>query len=94
MHIQLSFEAGNVIRTVRRKINPELCTQAWCKFYEILTRFPQLTQTNNSDEFKSLHLCEAPGAFITSLNHYLTLQLHGLSAQFQRLELSNVLPYL
>lgn len=46
--------------------------QAWCKFYEILKNFPIIPDGNIQDKMlKSLHLCEAPGAFVCSLNHYL-----------------------
>lgn len=63
-------QAGYVISTLKKKIHPELLTQAWCKFYEILCKFP-VVRVGHSKQFRSLHLCEAPGAFICSLNHYL-----------------------
>jgi cap2 methyltransferase len=49
-----------------------LMTQAWIKFYEILSNFPQLSETNLDYEpqLSSLHLCEAPGAFISALLQY------------------------
>ena len=48
-----------------------LLTQAWMKFYEILTHFPKLTESSQSGRpIRSLHLCEAPGAFISALVHY------------------------
>ncbi|OWF49722.1 cap-specific mRNA (nucleoside-2'-O-)-methyltransferase 2-like [Mizuhopecten yessoensis] len=61
--------AGTVISELRENFKPELCTQAWCKFYEIVSTFKLIDFGN--PEFNSVHLCEAPGAFITSLNHYL-----------------------
>lgn len=63
-------QAGYVISTLKKKVRPELLTQAWCKFYEILCKFP-VVRVGHSKQFRSLHLCEAPGAFICSLNHYL-----------------------
>lgn len=54
-----------------RTLHVELCTQAWVKFYEVLSSFKIVPDT----DFCSLHLCEAPGAFIAALNHY--LQQHG-----------------
>ena len=44
-------------------------TQAWLKFYEILTYFPQLVEFQHPN-VSSLHLCEAPGAFISALMQY------------------------
>ncbi|XP_059151481.1 cap-specific mRNA (nucleoside-2'-O-)-methyltransferase 2-like [Physella acuta] len=52
-----------------KELGVELCTQAWVKFYEILSNFPVCPQ----ESFLSLHLCEAPGAFVTALNHFLQL---------------------
>ncbi|CAG2220323.1 AFT [Mytilus edulis] len=61
--------AGNVNSELRQTVRPELCTQAWCKFYEMVSAYDLVDLQN--DTFNSVHLCEAPGAFITSLNHYL-----------------------
>ncbi|XP_062622389.1 cap-specific mRNA (nucleoside-2'-O-)-methyltransferase 2-like [Saccostrea cucullata] len=68
-HTKFMNIAGSVISTVKQVIRPELCTQAWCKFYEILSAYPLINQ--NIANLNTVHLCEAPGAFITSLNHYL-----------------------
>jgi len=69
-HTRHQNPAGLVIHEVRKKANPELLTQAWCKFTEVLVRFPKLVPTKSTQVFNSLHLCEAPGAFITALNQY------------------------
>lgn len=50
-----------------------------CKFYECLTNFnviprsivEKTSEPENSVPFFSVHLCEAPGAFISALNHYI-----------------------
>lgn len=60
--------AGNIASEIRSRVRPELCTQAWCKFYEIASRYIDLEKL---ESLFSVHLCEAPGAFITSLNHFL-----------------------
>ncbi|XP_038663070.1 cap-specific mRNA (nucleoside-2'-O-)-methyltransferase 2 isoform X2 [Scyliorhinus canicula] len=67
-HTGFTNRAGKVISSVRRFMNAELCTQAWCKFHEILCTFSLLPEDK---ELNSVHLCEAPGAFIASLNHFL-----------------------
>ncbi|XP_008292176.1 cap-specific mRNA (nucleoside-2'-O-)-methyltransferase 2 [Stegastes partitus] len=71
-HTNSTNRAGKVIAAVRSAANAEICTQAWCKFYEILgsfNLFPEEALQNG--ELNSVHLCEAPGAFITALNHYI-----------------------
>lgn len=53
-------------------MNPEFLTQAWTKFYECASTYNVVPAEAIKDKkLVSLHLCEAPGAFITSLNHYL-----------------------
>ncbi|GLD58418.1 cap-specific mRNA (nucleoside-2'-O-)-methyltransferase 2 [Lates japonicus] len=71
-HTNFTNRAGKVIATVRSAANAEVCTQAWCKFYEILGTFNPLPgEALQSGELNTVHLCEAPGAFITALNHYI-----------------------
>ena len=52
----------------------EMCTQAWCKFHEIVGTFPAIARLSATRQLNTVHLCEAPGAFITSLNHFLVCQ--------------------
>ncbi|NXA74881.1 CMTR2 methyltransferase, partial [Thryothorus ludovicianus] len=71
-HTSFTNKAGKIISHVKKSLNAELCTQAWCKFHEILCSFPLLPEEALQDgELNSVHLCEAPGAFIASLNHFL-----------------------
>ncbi|XP_056268546.1 cap-specific mRNA (nucleoside-2'-O-)-methyltransferase 2 [Pseudoliparis swirei] len=71
-HTNSTNRAGKVIGAVRSAANAELCTQAWCKFYEILGTFNLLPEEAlRNGELNTVHLCEAPGAFITALNHYI-----------------------
>ncbi|KAM4637804.1 cap-specific mRNA (nucleoside-2'-O-)-methyltransferase 2 isoform 1-T5 [Amazona ochrocephala] len=71
-HTSFTNKAGKIIPHVKKWVNAELCTQAWCKFHEILCSFPLLPEEALQDrELNTVHLCEAPGAFIASLNHYL-----------------------
>ncbi|KAJ3593837.1 hypothetical protein NHX12_006171 [Muraenolepis orangiensis] len=70
-HTNSTSRAGKVIAAVRSTANAEICTQAWCKFYEILGSFSLLPEEAVSNgELNTVHLCEAPGAFISALNHY------------------------
>ncbi|GLH14068.1 Uncharacterized protein GBIM_18498 [Gryllus bimaculatus] len=74
-HTNFTNKAGDILWKLRSEVEPEFVTQAWCKFYEIVMSFPLVpSQIGELKYFNSVHLCEAPGAFITSLNHF--LQLH------------------
>ena len=75
-HTRNQNPAGFVISEVRNKGKPELLTQAWCKFTEILYRFPALVPQKSQD-FRTMHLCEAPGAFVTALNHFVRVNRHA-----------------
>ncbi|KAG1955434.1 cap-specific mRNA (nucleoside-2'-O-)-methyltransferase [Pimephales promelas] len=71
-HTCFTNRAGGVTAHLRSTTNAELCTQAWAKFYEILGTFNLLPDNAlKSGELSSIHLCEAPGAFISALNHFL-----------------------
>ncbi|KAF4083571.1 hypothetical protein AMELA_G00143300 [Ameiurus melas] len=77
-HTCSTNRAGTVTSNLRDTVNAELCTQAWAKFYEIQGSFQLLPETAlRNCELNSVHLCEAPGAFIAALNHFLqTSRLH------------------
>lgn len=73
-HTRRRNPAGEVGWKIRCLINPEFLTQAWTKFYECASTYSIIPRQAMSDgKMVSLHLCEAPGAFITSLNHYMKL---------------------
>lgn len=66
--------AGLVIDHVRKVASPDFLTQAWCKFYEIACTsdlLPRDATTGGGGGVFTVHLCEAPGAFVSSLNHYI-----------------------
>ncbi|XP_047741566.1 cap-specific mRNA (nucleoside-2'-O-)-methyltransferase 2 isoform X2 [Hyalella azteca] len=68
-----------VFKRVKEKANPEFISQAFLKFYEVLCQFPLVLP--GTDSLSSLHLCEAPGAFIIALNHY--IQYHHPDIQWE-----------
>ncbi|EEB15233.1 conserved hypothetical protein [Pediculus humanus corporis] len=73
-HTRAMNKAGNLLWTVKKTIAPEFVTQAWLKFYEICCCYDFVSKSAQEAYYlNSVHLCEAPGAFITSLNHYLKL---------------------
>ncbi|KAH9383856.1 hypothetical protein HPB48_025626 [Haemaphysalis longicornis] len=66
-HTTWTNRAGSVMHKVRQSASPELLTQAWCKFYQLLHDY----DLARADPLRSFHLCEAPGAFVLALQHYL-----------------------
>ncbi|CAG9575379.1 unnamed protein product [Danaus chrysippus] len=81
-HTRRRNPAGEVGWKIRCLVNPEFLTQAWTKFYECACTYEIVPkEAKISNKIVSLHLCEAPGAFITSLNHY--LKSHHQEMQWQ-----------
>jgi len=76
-HTKQLNPAGSVTQVLRKTVQPELLTQAWQKFHECFHVF-SLGPGKDQQEFNSVHLCEAPGAFVTSLNHALALHHQGV----------------
>ncbi|XP_044263152.1 cap-specific mRNA (nucleoside-2'-O-)-methyltransferase 2 [Tribolium madens] len=80
-HTKHRDPSSYIIRFVKQKFHPELVTQAWCKFYECLCNYSLIPKDAiTSGCFSSFHLCEAPGAFISALNHYIVS--HNLNLQW------------
>eukprot|EP00291_Cryptomonas_curvata_P026180 CAMPEP_0172175082 /NCGR_PEP_ID=MMETSP1050-20130122/14022_1 /TAXON_ID=233186 /ORGANISM="Cryptomonas curvata, Strain CCAP979/52" /LENGTH=923 /DNA_ID=CAMNT_0012847129 /DNA_START=140 /DNA_END=2907 /DNA_ORIENTATION=- len=69
-HTAKTVITGDVVKSLRKEHDPEMCTKAFAKMYEMLAAY-DLVAPNGSDRFSSLHLCEAPGAFICAANHYI-----------------------
>ena len=70
-HTNYTNPSGNVVPNIHKLIHPELGTQAWCKFHELLSYGNVIELPCGMDTLGTVHLCEAPGSFICSLNHYL-----------------------
>lgn len=60
-----------ILQELRHRVRAEFVTQAFAKLYECVAAYELVP--GDATEFYSVHLCEAPGAFITGLNHYLRL---------------------
>lgn len=68
-HLQNQIDVFKHLKhTIQTRSGAEMVTNAWIKLYEILTCDHFIVNFKN---LKTFHLCEAPGAFIASLNHYL-----------------------
>lgn len=48
----------------------KMVTNAWIKMYEMLNIYSDLLTENST--LKTFHLCEAPGAFISAIGHFLS----------------------
>ncbi|KAB0791476.1 hypothetical protein PPYR_03276 [Photinus pyralis] len=71
-HTKFTDPSSSIIETISSTCKVELLTQAWCKFYECLYNYPIVSRTSiETRTLNSLHLCEAPGAFISALNYFL-----------------------
>ncbi|EDW77172.1 uncharacterized protein Dwil_GK22226 [Drosophila willistoni] len=66
-HTNRRDPSGEVSWRLKNETKAEFVTVAWCKFFEVLHRYPVVSQP----KLNTVHLCEAPGAFIAALNHYL-----------------------
>ena len=89
-HTSFTNRAGLVVRQIRQHHGElELCTTAWAKMYESIVTFDLLSpglgqeQSNNAvmghlsngqPAVGTVHLCEAPGAFISATNHHMKTQ--------------------
>jgi cap2 methyltransferase len=80
-HTRETNPAGDVTRHLKRVVKAELCTQAWAKFHEIVSTY-RLVPDHAGGTLYTVHLCEAPGAFVASLNHYLKSHYVGLEWQW------------
>ena len=54
---------------LRSNYNVEMATNAWIKMFEILTHCDLIPNTRSSTTF---HICEAPGAFVSAVNHFIS----------------------
>ncbi|KAL7051033.1 hypothetical protein ACKWTF_004303 [Chironomus riparius] len=79
-HTKRRNPAQQIVYHLKNSIKAEFVTQAFAKFFECISSYPMIDE-NLGDKFFSVHLCEAPGAFITSLNHY--LKLHHPETKFE-----------
>lgn len=70
-HTRNRNPAQQILSHLKSEIGGEFVTQAFAKFYECVSAYPMVN--NVGEVYQSIHLCEAPGAFIASLNHFLKL---------------------
>ncbi|WKY03195.1 hypothetical protein Q1695_004720 [Nippostrongylus brasiliensis] len=71
LHTQTTHPLSSAPKQLRERHNCSGTSQAYCKFLEIISRYPQLLHGSKSRKFRSFHICEAPGHFITALDRFL-----------------------
>ena len=54
---------------IQKEFNQKYVAQSWIKMYEIIKYFNIIPDTYNT--YNTFHLCEAPGNFISAINHYI-----------------------
>jgi hypothetical protein len=75
----------NLKYILKKQYGAEMVTNAWIKMYEMLNSFPDLIPTDNKI-IKTFHLCEAPGAFISAINHFVSSREQKLEWYAQTLK--------
>jgi hypothetical protein len=60
-------------KLIEKEFNQRNITTDWLKMYEVINLFNliKINKSINSNIYKTFHLCEAPGNFISAINHYL-----------------------
>ena len=76
-HTTHTHKCGLIVSYLKKYIKAEFVTQAWAKLYAILNTFDFFSETISV--VNSVHLCEAPGAFVSSLNHYLQSRFSNIA---------------
>lgn len=61
----------SIILNDKYNIPYKYTTQAWLKMYELLETLQLFKLIGAKIELKTFHICEAPGAFISAMTHYL-----------------------
>ena len=85
-HTGFTNRASGFVPMLRREYQPEMCTGAWLKLHEVLWTFNVVPQA--ASKYCSVHLCEAPGAFVASLNHYIGTHRGDCSWQWKAMTLN------
>ncbi|CAF4611423.1 unnamed protein product [Rotaria sp. Silwood1] len=71
-HTSKTNMTGRVVWALRDQNRIEMCTNAWIKMAEIFSKYENLIPRDlpENQTFRTLHVCEAPGAFICATNFY------------------------
>ncbi|CAF1297361.1 unnamed protein product [Rotaria sordida] len=79
-HTSKTNMTGRIVWSLRDQNHIEMCTNAWIKMAEIFSKYDNLIPRDLPDDqtFRTLHVCEAPGAFICATNFYYNQRLERI----------------
>lgn len=83
-HTRNRNPAQQILQHLKNEFHCEFVTQAFAKFFECISAYPMVRVQSSDKVFQSVHLCEAPGAFIAALNHYLKLHHPDVEVSFSQ----------
>lgn len=66
-----NLEREHLDNKVSRILKDYTITQAWLKMYEMIVNCNIIHQSSKDGIFRSFHLCELPGGFISAINNYI-----------------------
>lgn len=69
LHTKKRNLIASLLYTIQQNASAELVIQSWPKIWEILHKYELIPE--DVESLYSIHLAEAPGAFISALNHFL-----------------------
>jgi 23S rRNA U2552 (ribose-2'-O)-methylase RlmE/FtsJ len=84
--LDMSFVLKN---TISRQYGSEMVTVAWMKLYEILSNYPELLPVEEGKTVRTFNVCDAPGAFVSAINQYVTTRGGNLDWYAQSLNPSH-----
>jgi hypothetical protein len=65
------FKNIDLVKRTQEITGLHTLSQAWLKLYEILNAYPLIPKEKTLPSWKTFHLCEAPGNFISAIDYFI-----------------------